>query len=394
MNARATPGDARSGLEFFTALPPLGRFAQSLDVANFRSLPDGWLVGVADVVDSTAAIAAGRYKAVNMVGAGVISGVLNVLDQHSFPFVFGGDGAAFAVPPGFAEEVRRAMAATRTWAREAMELSLRVALIAVDEIRAAGHDVTVARYAPGPDVAYAMFSGGGITWAETEMKAGRFQIDAAPPGTRPDLDGLSCRWSPTRARRGVILSLLARSTGRDEAAFSALAAEVLAGLRRLDDEGRPLPATGPDFSLLAPGLELEARVPVGEERRPQPKWKLFAFTAFAWLLFLTGRHAGGFDPARYRARVVANSDYRKFDDGLMLTVDCTPAEANAIEALLEAGRCAGICRFGVHRQGSALITCVVPSYLRDDHFHFIDGAGGGYAAAAAMLKASPAAPDA
>ena len=32
-----------------------------------------------------------------MVGAGVIAAVANALDRRPFPFVFGGDGASFAV---------------------------------------------------------------------------------------------------------------------------------------------------------------------------------------------------------------------------------------------------------------------------------------------------------
>ena len=32
------------------------------------------------------------------------------------------------------------------------------------------------------------------------------------------------------------------------------------------------------------------------------------------------------------------------------------------------------------------MTCIVPSYVSDDHVHFLDGAGGGYALAAQNLK--------
>ena len=49
-------------------------------------------VGVADIVESTRAIANQRYKAVNMAGAAVIAAVTNALDGREFPFVFGGDG--------------------------------------------------------------------------------------------------------------------------------------------------------------------------------------------------------------------------------------------------------------------------------------------------------------
>ena len=62
---------------------------------NYRPLPDDWVVGFSDVVGSTEAIAKGRYKAVNMVGAGVIAAVANALERRPFPFVFGGDGASF-----------------------------------------------------------------------------------------------------------------------------------------------------------------------------------------------------------------------------------------------------------------------------------------------------------
>ena len=53
---------------------------------------------MADVVQSTKAIAENRYKAVNMAGAAVIVAVTNALGDREFPFVFGGDGASFAVP--------------------------------------------------------------------------------------------------------------------------------------------------------------------------------------------------------------------------------------------------------------------------------------------------------
>ena len=61
-----------------------------------------------------------------------------------------------------------------------------------------------------------------------------------------------------------------------------------------------------------------------------------------------------------------------------------------IEDLLENASRANICRYGLHRQSSALMTCIVPSPLTRDHMHFIDGGSGGYAMAASQLKAKPA----
>ena len=44
-------------------------------------------------------------------------------------------------------------------------------------------------------------------------------------------------------------------------------------------------------------------------------------------------------------------------------------------------------RYGLHEQDAAMMTCFTPSVMRADHVHFIDGARGGYASAATVLKA-------
>ena len=95
---------------------------------------------------------------------------------------------------------------------------------------------------------------------------------------------------------------------------------------------------------------------------------------------------GSFDPAQYRHQLVENTDFRKFDDGLRMTLDCTPALADRLEALLSEAERQGIARYGLHRQDAALMTCFVPSPTRADHIHFVDGAMGGYAMAAQAMK--------
>ena len=73
-----------------------------------------------------------------------------------------------------------------------------------------------------------------------------------------------------------------------------------------------------------------------------------------------------------------------------MTIDCRTATAYKLERLLAQAETAGIARFGMHRQSEALMTCIVPSIVTDDHLHFVDGAGGGYAMAAAQLKSKAA----
>ncbi|MDO9525737.1 MAG: DUF3095 family protein, partial [Gemmobacter sp.] len=94
----------------------------------------------------------------------------------------------------------------------------------------------------------------------------------------------------------------------------------------------------------------------------------------------------GFNMREYRRDLALNTDFRKFDDGLKMTLDVDDAGLARIEARLLASESAGICLFGTHRQSEALVTCLVASLTARDHMHFIDGAAGGYAQAARQMK--------
>jgi hypothetical protein len=374
---------------FYSTIPIRRGFRSLMDAAQYTPLPDDWTVGIADVVQSTKAIAEKRYKAVNMAGAAVIAALTNALGGREFPFVFGGDGASFAVSPRDAGIAREALAATAAWASSELGLTLRVALIPVAAIRAQGIDVRVARYAPSENLSYAMFSGGGLAWADGAVKRGAFAVAPAPPGggpeTWPDLTGLSCRFEEFRAAQGLILSLIVLPMpGADPAAFRTLTEEIVALVEASPDAGRPVPAQGPKLGWPPQGMALETHTAPGG--RLQRRAAVLVRTLLYFLIMRAGRPIGPFVPARYMRQVVENSDYRKYDDGLRMILDCTPALADALEQRLAAAT--GIARYGSFRQDAAMMTCFTPSPVRSDHVHFVDGARGGYAAAATALKAA------
>src|SRR5262245_24991860 len=116
---------------FYESVPVFDRFNNIADPARYQPLPEDWVLGLADVVESTKAIRQNRYKAVNMAGAAVVAGMANALGNREFPFVFGGDGASFATPPGDAEAARATLAAAAAWVRDELGLSLRTALVPV-----------------------------------------------------------------------------------------------------------------------------------------------------------------------------------------------------------------------------------------------------------------------
>src|SRR5271166_4356427 len=213
---------------FYASVLVFRDFRRLMEPALYTPLPQDWTIGIADVVESTKAIRDNRYKAVNMAGAAVIAAVKNALDGRDFPYVFGGDGASFAVAPRCLARARDALAAVAAWVQDELDLTMRIALVPVARVHAQGLDVRVTRFAPSSNVSYAIFSGGGLGWADAAMKRGELAVAPAPPGTRPDLTGLSCRFSPIASARGVILSLLiVPAEGASPEAFRAAIDDVV-----------------------------------------------------------------------------------------------------------------------------------------------------------------------
>jgi hypothetical protein len=375
---------------FYGSIPVFRGFTKLMEPQLYSPLPDDWSIGVADIVESTKAIAAQRYKAVNMAGAAVIASVTNALGGREFPFVFGGDGASFAVAPDDLAAAREALAATATWVTEDLDLVMRVALVPVNAIRAQGLDVRVARFGPSANLSYAMFSGGGLGWAEAAMKRGEFAVEAAPPGTQPDLSGLSCRFEEIPAARGLILSVLVVPTANaDPLAFRKVIEDVIQLVERTPDAGRPVPSGGPPLKWPPQGLGYEACA-----ARGGPLWArkgaVLALTLWAYVVMRLDIKVGAFVPQNYVRQVVENSDFRKYDDGLRMILDCSEELASALTERLARAAENGLVRYGLHRQDAAMMTCFTPSVMRADHVHFIDGARGGYASAATALKAMAA----
>jgi Protein of unknown function (DUF3095) len=380
---------ANDDVDFYAAIPVFDSFADVTKPSSYRPLPEDWMIGFSDVVGSTKAIAEGRYKAVNMVGAGVIAAVANALARRPFAFVFGGDGASFAVSPEDAPLATEALKAMAVFSREELQMELRVAMVPVAAVRAAGRDVRVARFAASPQCAYAMFSGGGLTWVENEAKRGGYALAPAAPGARPDLSDLSCRWTIAPAAQGIILSVIVMPRGEDSR-FTALVEDIVAMALGAQNGGRPitLASLAAGWPGEAISLETAAAAKPGQSRiklRLASTAKYFLGLVFHKLKL----KAGDFDAAAYASDVADNADFRKFDDGLRMTLDCSPAFADALEARLRSA--SDFAEYGAFRQGNALMTCYVPSITDRGHVHFVDGADGGYAMAAQAMKARRAA---
>lgn len=380
---------------FYAGLAPLARFAEIAEGRGFALLPDDWHVVLTDVRGSTRAIAEGRYKEVNMIGAASIVALLNAAAPVDIPFVFGGDGATLAVPAALRDSTRAVLGALQALARDSFGLDLRAGLVPVAALSAAGRPVRVARLAVSPQYAQAIFSGG-LMLAEHLIKdpdlAGPYLVPPAADAAGADLTGLECRWRDVPSRHGETVSLLvAPAPGMPDEAVSPVLRDVIGQIEAIygsDSDYHPLAANLLALSRDPRGLlaEVRARVPAGRLAR-------LGYLSRIWLLNLGVGVFRGVEALRghapwwdqYREQVVRAADFRKYDDTLRMILAGTAAQRERLEAYLEARCRAGDLAYGVHVADRAVMTCLVFERM-GRQVHFVDGADGGYALAARALK--------
>lgn len=368
-------------------VPEMTDFGRAADPSQYVALTGDWSIAVSDVANSTTEIRAGRYKHVNLAGAGTISAVANSLGGKIPLFIFAGDGARLAVPSSVAHIAADALSRAAMWARRDLDLDLRVGMVRVDAVRVAGFDVRAAFWRASDNVRYAMFSGGGMEWVEKQLKTGAIELAPSPIDNDPDLTGLSCQWGPITPKNGKILSLIVKpGRGASDPDFLSVISRVISVLEGSGSQS-PVPMDGPEVrwpSVLSIGLQ--SRVSHGGWGRVSRRLRVLLGTAMVWFVFRLNPRIGQFEPSRYRREIAINTDFRKFDDGLLMTLDCSKKVIARLQAILDEAVSRSVLRYGMHIQDQAMITCIAPSVLSADHMHFVDGADGGYAVAARKLR--------
>ncbi|MGE4280185.1 MAG: DUF3095 family protein, partial [Magnetospirillum sp.] len=299
---------------------------------------------------------------------------------------FGGDGAVAVVPPERVQAVRSTLAVLGWWAANEMEVPLRVGMVPVAQLNAAGHQVLAALHDFGNGNAFGQFLGSGVPCAENWMKADTHWRVPLEEGEVPGLEGLSCRWEPIPPRRGHVLCVIIEPVDNDLAAV----ADVLARLETIVSTERAAPlGNGADLRpVLVPrrrllGIELRT------EKLANRLNRLLRALVGSFILGVVhrlGGRLGGLDVDFYRRKVAERSDYRKLAGGPRLVLDVTAEEDSRIEAMLGDAERHGLITFGLARSDATTMTCMVGDFSADRHVHFVDGQGLGFWRASVMLK--------
>jgi len=383
-------------VNFYRDLPVLESFAQTIEVARHAELPPDWWIVVADVIGSTKAIEAGGYKKVNTVGVACIAAVVNVDRSVEMPFVFGGDGATFAVPGSLLDRVIPALREAQRLARESFGLALRVGVVEAARLLENGMRVRIAKIRMSANVSQPALSGRG--WEEAErmvkdpsaMGVLRVQEDGGP--CEGSFEGFECRWQAVPSFQDHKLALLVAALSDDAEANLACFRDLSDKIAEIyGDISRYHPLRAEHMSLSFNPRELSHEWHVRASRlTPSARAKYFArmllLNAAGSYLFARNMDTKTVRWSRYIGEMVENSDFRKFDGMLRMVIDGSEAQYRELRDYLDAQHRQGRLVYGMHRSREALLTCIVFSY-NGNHVHFVDGSDGGYAIAARELKA-------
>ncbi|MEO7623222.1 MAG: DUF3095 domain-containing protein [Gallionella sp.] len=380
---------------FYRDLPALQNFSESLETCRHTLVPEDWWIVIADVEGSTNAIEAGDYKKVNTVGVACIAAVTNVDRSIDIPFVFGGDGASFAVPDILVERVIVALRGAQKLSRVSFELNLRVGLVKVVDLIRQNLWVQVAKIRLSAHMTQAAMSGLGWYEAEKRVKAadtlGVLMVRENEGPAEACFDGFECRWQGVPSFNGHKLSLLVAAMSSDLATNLATFQAVSEKIQTIyGDVANYHPLRPKDMQLTFNPAMLghEWRVRTGFSGR----WKKLRYAIKILFQNVAGAYlvAHNIDTkevrwGHYRDELVDNTDFRKFDGMLRMVMDGSDAQAEKLSEYLESQFLSGRLVFGMHKSREALVTCLVQSY-NGNHLHFVDGSDGGYALAARNLK--------
>lgn len=376
-----------SSSNFFLTLPSFNKFEELTEAKHYRPAPADWFLVLTDVEGSTKAIEEGRYRDINTLGAASITCVYNLLKGVSFPFVFGGDGATFLIPSEWITAVKDKLHDLKSHSKQALGLDLRVGTMSVRELIDAGQTVEVAKFQLHPRKSIALIRGGGLSWAEARIKnePKAYCLSTESQKTGVELTGLSCRWQPIHSRRGKILSLLIAPTDLQKS--EATLKEVMEVFMRVFDRdlerANPIHTLNIEYKSLGQCIKDEKWFHFGEWGLNY-FYRLLEIFLCVWVFRL--KLFSPFNAKAYLESIPTHSDYRKLDDTLRMTLDCSIPQAQRIADELEQLHQRGSIFFGIHESDSALMTCFVENLNEGGHIHFIDGSGGGYALAAKKLK--------
>ncbi|WP_010230939.1 DUF3095 family protein [Gillisia marina] len=377
-----------NNLNFFTDLSLQTTSISDLvaDKSLFSKVPEDWYIVAVDIKNSTEAIGNGNHDQVNLVATGSIIAILNLAYSKNIniPFFFGGDGATMLIPSELLEAAMAALNQHRINTLENFGFELKIGSISLKEIYENGISLEVSKLKISEILTIPIVLGEGLQYAEKQIKSNfngsnnNFKIP-----NLLNLEGMECKWdkiSPPETNQEVVsLIVIARKEEDPSEIFSKILKNIdtiygslnrrkpisvkrlklKASLRKLNDEMRTKLGTYDGLYLIK-------------------NW----FTTNFGKYYLKNTSSG----KNYLQKLVELTDTLTIDGRINTVITGTPQQRKSLTTYLDYLEEKGKIKYGLHVSEQSVMSCYVRDMKKDDHIHFVDGAGGGYTKAANQLK--------
>jgi hypothetical protein len=370
---------------------------KALEDHFFFALPSDWHVVIADIKNSTAAVAEGRHNDVNLIAAGSLIAALNIAKEKSveIPFFFGGDGGAVIVPGEIVDDVTAGLRRHNENAFKNFGLTMHIGSLSVASISSSGAGLRIAKVQIGQNLTKALLVGNGLKAAEQQIKR---KSGNGGENLSLDLDlnmkGLECRWDKVKppTDENEIVCYLVEAT--NQAKQTEVYRDVLVKIDEIYGplEGRsPLSENRLKLLLNLKKIETEMKVKFGGWR---PRYYLGTLLENFLGLFFFGLNLklGGIKGQDYLTQLIANADTLTIDGRINTIISGKSEKRKQLINYLKAQEEKGALIFGHHISKESIMTCYIEN-INAKHIHFVDGSDGGYTEAAKELKAKAAQPN-
>jgi hypothetical protein len=376
---------------FYTKLKPIKSSIRKLldDKDKFKRVPDDWYIIITDIENSTDHFERKHYQDINLIAVSTVSVIVNEAkkEKTSAPFIYGGDGATFIIPPQLLSECSGKLATIRDHSEKNFNMNLRVCIIPVKTIRKEGFPIYVAKLAISDNYNQVIFLGNGIQHAESLMRHSKeFFLSDDAEKLPVDLTGLECEWTsifPPRLGDEVISLIVQPSDNSNSEEIFRLILKEIKNNYGSFEQRHPIHAKAYTQTTNFKTLVSASKLRYGKYN---PTY-LFASIIKNYLknfkteiqIFLQDLFSSSF------AEMSTSTDTLKIDYCLKTIFVGSPDKRKKFEKFLNTLEKKKEIVYGLSVSSSSVMTCYIKD-TEDTHVRFLDGYGGGYTLAAIKFK--------
>lgn len=364
---------------------PLRRLLR--DERLFAKVPSDWHIVVADIENSTLAVANGFHNEVNLAATGSIIAVLNQIKKFKnkikVPYFFGGDGATFIVPPSSLKVLLNVLNRQRIHVKKNLKLDLRVGSIPVKDAYEQGHKLEIAKIRLNAYLITPVVLGTALKYAERVIKDAKEENPKEEIIVKKlDLSGMECRWdeiSPPKDEQKVVCLLI---NSEDENSQRKTYEEVITKLDHIFgelEERQPISTLKLKLNTTIDKIRKEMYARIGEYNFIYliKNWLVTGFGKYYFKYFSEGKS--------YLLKVSQLSDTLMIDGSINTVISGSQDQIDSLIKHLDEMEFNKKINYGIHVTHASVMSCYVED-RKDNHIHFVDGTDGGYTSAAKIFK--------